>query len=266
MRQATEGNFIRKFFLVRGSLGPGMKNKDGIEDYIVYVPKHFEEAEKTSPKVKKFVEAYKAFYKRDFPYDQAPLCSSSCYDHVYMLVEAMKKAGTVERCEQDPRGAALHAPTMVCGRSSTTSTASRSSTSTSLHLKKGGTIQMHARRSALGGTDTPRRQKVLVRSMTQVILGQILNGIIVGTLYGIIALGVTLTFGITGIVNFALGEFMMIGAYATWHLTDIRDLPYPIAVVLAVLIARPGRVLSDQGAVPASPATISSTASWFPSA
>ena len=73
-----------------------MKNKDGIEDYIVYVPKHFEEAEKTSPKVKKFVEAYKAFYKRDFPYDQAPLCSSSCYDHVYMLVAAMQKAGTVE--------------------------------------------------------------------------------------------------------------------------------------------------------------------------
>jgi len=81
---------------VRGSLGPGMKNKDGIEDYIVYVPKHFEEAEKTSPKVKQFVEAYKAFYKRDFPYDQAPLCSSSCYDHVYMLVAAMQKAGTVE--------------------------------------------------------------------------------------------------------------------------------------------------------------------------
>jgi branched-chain amino acid transport system substrate-binding protein len=96
VRQATEGNFIRKFFLVRGSLGPGMKNKDGLEDYIVYVPKYFEEAEKTSPKVKNFIEAYKAFYKRDFPYDQAPLCSSSCYDHVYMLVEAMKKAGTVD--------------------------------------------------------------------------------------------------------------------------------------------------------------------------
>jgi branched-chain amino acid transport system substrate-binding protein len=87
---------MRKFFLVRGSLGPGMKNKDGIEDYIVYVPKYFEEAEKTSAKVKGFIDAYKAFYKRDFPYDQAPLCSSSCYDHVFMLVEAMKKAGTVD--------------------------------------------------------------------------------------------------------------------------------------------------------------------------
>ena len=69
---------------------------DGIEDYIVYVPKYFEEAEKASPKVKQFIEAYKAFHKREFPYDQAPLCSSSCYDHVYMLVAAMQKAGTVD--------------------------------------------------------------------------------------------------------------------------------------------------------------------------
>jgi branched-chain amino acid transport system substrate-binding protein len=45
--------------------------------------------------VKAFIDSYKAFHKRDFPYNQAPLCSSSCYDHVYMLVEAMKKAGTV---------------------------------------------------------------------------------------------------------------------------------------------------------------------------
>jgi branched-chain amino acid transport system substrate-binding protein len=95
VRQATEGNYFRRFFLVRGSLGPGLKNKDQIDDYFVYVPKYFEEAEKTDPKIAKFVADYKAFYKRDFPYDQAPLCSSSCYDHVFMLVEAMKKAGTV---------------------------------------------------------------------------------------------------------------------------------------------------------------------------
>jgi branched-chain amino acid transport system permease protein len=82
--------------------------------------------------------------------------------------------------------------------------------------------------------------------MTQVILGQVLNGAIIGTLYGMIALGVTLTFGITGIVNFALGQFMMIGAYATWYLTDIGHLPYPIASVLAVAIAGIAGFLADR--------------------
>jgi branched-chain amino acid transport system substrate-binding protein len=97
VRQATEGGLFKNFFLVRGSMGPGQKNKDLIDNYIAYLPKYFEEAEKKEPKVKAFVAAYKAFYKtNDFPYDQAPLCSSSCYDHVYMLVDAMKKAGTVD--------------------------------------------------------------------------------------------------------------------------------------------------------------------------
>jgi branched-chain amino acid transport system substrate-binding protein len=96
IRQATETGLFKRFFLVRGSMGPGQKNKDLLEDYIVYQPKYFEESEKTEPKAKAFVAAYKAYYKREFPYDQAPLCSSSCYDHVYMLVEAMKRAGTVE--------------------------------------------------------------------------------------------------------------------------------------------------------------------------
>ena len=82
--------------------------------------------------------------------------------------------------------------------------------------------------------------------MTQVVVGQILNGIILGSLYGIIALGVTMTFGITGIVNFALGQFMMIGAYATWYFTDLAMLPFPVAVVLAVALAAVAGLVADQ--------------------
>ena len=81
--------------------------------------------------------------------------------------------------------------------------------------------------------------------MTQLVLGQVLNGAIIGAMYGIIALGITLTFGITGIVNFALGEFMMIGAYATYALVE-RGLPYPVAVVPACLIAAAAGYLSNK--------------------
>jgi len=58
--------------------------------------------------------------------------------------------------------------------------------------------------------------------VTQLVLGQVLNGAIIGAMYGIIALGITLTFGITGIVNFALGEFMMIGALRHLHARRAR--------------------------------------------
>lgn len=82
--------------------------------------------------------------------------------------------------------------------------------------------------------------------MLQLIVGQLLNGIIIGTLYGIIALGVTLTFGITGIVNFALGAFMAIGAYLGWYLTDEIGIGYPLAVPLAVLGTAVFGLLADQ--------------------
>lgn len=95
VHQATEVG-LTKFWLVRGSLGPALKNKDYIDDYIIYIPKYFEEAQKSEPKVATFIGDYKKFYKTEFPFDQAPLCSSSCYDHVHMLVEAIKKAGTVD--------------------------------------------------------------------------------------------------------------------------------------------------------------------------
>jgi branched-chain amino acid transport system permease protein len=80
----------------------------------------------------------------------------------------------------------------------------------------------------------------------QLLLGQLLNGAIVGTLYGIVALGVTLTFGITGIVNFALGAFMMLGAYMAWFLADGAGLPYPLAVVGAVAITALAGLVADQ--------------------
>ena len=82
--------------------------------------------------------------------------------------------------------------------------------------------------------------------MGQLLLGQLLNGAIVGTLYGIIALGVTLTFGITGIVNFALGAFMMLGCYMAWYFTDGVGMPYPVAVVCAVAVTSFAGLVADQ--------------------
>ena len=82
--------------------------------------------------------------------------------------------------------------------------------------------------------------------MIQLVIGQLLNGAIIGTLYGIIALGVTLTFGITGIVNFALGAFMAIGAYLAWYLTDVLGINYPVAIAIAVTGTAVAGLIADQ--------------------
>lgn len=49
---------------------------------------------------------------------------------------------------------------------------------------------------------------------------QITNGILIGILYGVIALGLTLIFSILGIVSFAHGQFYMIGGYAAFFVIN----------------------------------------------
>ncbi len=65
----------------------------------------------------------------------------------------------------------------------------------------------------------------------------ILNGIMLGAMYAIIAVGLTLIFGIVRVVNFAHGEFLMIGMYAVYLLTTRLGFhPYATAVPVVILL------------------------------
>ena len=72
----------------------------------------------------------------------------------------------------------------------------------------------------------------------------ILNGIMLGSMYAIIAVGLTLIFGIVRVVNFAHGEFLMIGMYAVYLLSKHFGLhPYVSAVPVIVLLFAVGALV-----------------------
>ena len=60
-------------------------------------------------------------------------------------------------------------------------------------------------------------------------------GISLGAQYALLALGFTLIFGILGVVNFAHGGFYMLGGYVAYSCVAALGLPYPLAVLVAVL-------------------------------
>ncbi len=71
--------------------------------------------------------------------------------------------------------------------------------------------------------------------MTTVFLQQVVNGVTIGMVYALIAIGLTLVFGILGVINFAHGEFYMLGAFLTYSLTIGLGLDYFVALALTIV-------------------------------
>ena len=64
---------------------------------------------------------------------------------------------------------------------------------------------------------------------------QLLNGIVIGSIYALFALGFTLVFGINHILNLAHGAVFMWGAFAALYVIATLDLPLVVAVLAAAL-------------------------------
>jgi len=70
------------------------------------------------------------------------------------------------------------------------------------------------------------------------VASQITNGIVIGIIYGFMALGLTLIFSILGVVSFAHGEFYMIGGMLTYYVTAVwfPGIPPLLAIALACAV------------------------------
>src|SRR5438309_8286086 len=68
------------------------------------------------------------------------------------------------------------------------------------------------------------------------LLGQLLLGLVNGSFYAMLSLGLAVIFGLLGIVNFAHGALYMIGAYVAFVLLDSFGLGYWYALIVAPLV------------------------------
>ena len=68
------------------------------------------------------------------------------------------------------------------------------------------------------------------------ILQYLINGISIGSVYAIIALGYTMVYGIAKMLNFAHGDVIMVGAYISFCVTNYLGLPAIVSVVAAMLV------------------------------
>ena len=81
----------------------------------------------------------------------------------------------------------------------------------------------------------PLTQTNEVNDMT-LFLSYLINGISLGSVYAIIALGYTMVYGIAKMLNFAHGDVIMIGAYVSFCAMQYMGLPAILSVVLAMAV------------------------------
>lgn len=70
---------------------------------------------------------------------------------------------------------------------------------------------------------------------SQALFGQLLVGLINGSFYALLSLGLAVIFGLLNIINFAHGAFYMVGAFFTWMLLNYFGISYWGALILAPL-------------------------------
>src|ERR1700744_5132899 len=74
------------------------------------------------------------------------------------------------------------------------------------------------------------------------MLQQLLNGLFLGSIYALIALGYTMVYGVLRFINFAHGDVFMLGAFAGMFLSKalaplLNAMPWPLATLLILTLS-----------------------------
>ena len=72
-------------------------------------------------------------------------------------------------------------------------------------------------------------------SYFSLFIQQLFNGLHIGSIYALIALGYTMVYGIVKLINFAHGDIMMVGAYLAFFMMTLLKLPLAVAIVFSML-------------------------------
>ncbi|MBK6651888.1 MAG: branched-chain amino acid ABC transporter permease [Betaproteobacteria bacterium] len=80
----------------------------------------------------------------------------------------------------------------------------------------------------------------------EILLQQIINGLVLGSMYALVALGYTMVYGIINLINFAHGEVLMVGALTSWSIIGLMQESMPgtpgwiilfISMIIACVVA-----------------------------
>ena len=87
----------------------------------------------------------------------------------------------------------------------------------------------------LAGHDSGAGMQSFIVAVVNAFFSNFFNALTLGSLYGLIAIGYTMVYGILRLINFAHGDMLMLGAYCVFFGTVTFHLPWGIALIVAIV-------------------------------
>ena len=75
---------------------------------------------------------------------------------------------------------------------------------------------------------------------------QLLNGLSLGSIYALVALGYSMVYGIVQLINFAHGDIIMVGGYTIYLVMVVAGLPAWLAVLAPIVVCALAGVLIER--------------------
>src|SRR5258708_6941922 len=126
--------------------------------------------------------------------------------------------GLLQADRHDPGGAGLQAAFGKC-------------------LSAGKEVTTAARPPCAGGVFVRRSPKLVAKDRSmQALFAQLLVGLINGSFYALLSLGLAVIFGMLNIINFAHGALYMMGAFCAYFLLNVAGIGYWPALIIAPVV------------------------------
>src|SRR3954469_19553299 len=107
-------------------------------------------------------------------------------------------------------------------------------------------VQIHDNKGTAANPRAGASRKKRRTPLMEVLLQQIINGLVLGSMYALVALGYTMVYGIINLINFAHGEVLMVGALTSWSIITTAQESMPgipgwlllaVALVISCVVA-----------------------------
>src|SRR3546814_18701943 len=83
----------------------------------------------------------------------------------------------------------------------------------------------------------------------QALLGQLLLGLVNGSFYAVLSLGLAVIFGLLNIINFAHGALYMLGAFVAWMCLQYLGLNFCLMLLIAPLVVGAFGILTERALI-----------------